>query len=100
MKSTTVVMFVASLWFIILGSLMHFNKSFQGKLENGVQNVNDKKGYIRFNSIYNIAVGLLGILVAIADYFVKEKSWVTLGVFVVIMFGASFVQSIMGKKYR
>ncbi|MBU5592450.1 hypothetical protein KQI89_11855 [Clostridium sp. MSJ-4] len=99
MKATTVVMLVASIWFIVFGILILASKGFKEKMVLSIKNAKDKEGYIRFNALYNIIIGILGIIIGIANQVVTKDN-ITLIIFIVVMLGASIIQGNMGKKYR
>ncbi len=100
MKATTIVMFVASLWFLVIGCLVLFNKSVKDKMESSIRNASDKSGYLRFNGMFNLVIGVIGIIIAIADYFVKDSAKSTLIIFIVVMLASSLLQASLGKRYK
>lgn len=98
MKSTTVVMFTTSTFFIIFGMLVLSNKKFREKMTSSTKNIRDKEGYIKFNAKYNIIIGSLGLIVGVVDNF-TSKSKLTLIMFIGVMLGASLIQSTKVKRY-
>lgn len=99
MNYTTKVIIIASIGFIIMGVTYLKNEKIKKSLrESGLYK--DADGFIRFNGIFNISIGLVGILVGISDYFFSEFSRKIVTVFAGLIIFLSIIQNIYSKKYK
>lgn len=99
LKTTTIIIIVASLWFIVFGVLTFLNKGLSGRMKAFLSGVKDKEAYLKFNGIFNIFTGLIGIILGIADYFLKDNIIAVL-IFIFLIVLAAPLQAILGKKFR
>lgn len=99
MKTTTIIMIVASLWFIVFGVLAFLNRGLSGRMKAYLSGVKDKEAYLKFNGIFNIFTGLIGIILGIVDYFLKNNIIAVL-IFIFLIVLAAPIQGILGRKFR
>lgn len=99
MTGSTLIILLASLWFIIFGLLITYNKKVREILVTGSR-VTNKEAYVKFNGIFNIILGILGLVLGVLDYFIKGYTLVFVVIFIVMMFSASLLQSLSAKKYK
>ena len=99
MSYTTKVILIASIGFIIMGVTYLKNEKIKKSLrESGLYK--DADGFIKFNGIFNISVGLIGILVGISNYFFSEFSRRIVTVFAGLIIFVSIIQNIYSKRYK
>ena len=95
MRGSTVVIILGSIGFLLMGLLSLKSKKMRNFLkDSGVYN--DIEKFMKLNGIFNISIGLLGVL----DYTSIEKSKYIVITFIIVIAIASFIQSKMLKKYR
>ncbi|SFD43161.1 hypothetical protein [Clostridium uliginosum] len=99
MKSTTIVMFIASGWFLAIGAFIMLNKKFKMKMINNTQ-AKDKEKFVEFNGKFNLILGTIGIIIGALNCFLKNNDNVFLGIFVVVMLASSIIQAKLSKKYK
>ncbi len=99
MSGSTLIILLASLWFIIFGLLILYNKKVRNIMETGSR-VTNKEAYVKFNGKFNLILGVIGLLLGALDYFIKGYTLVFVIIFIIMMFGASVLQSLSAKKYR
>lgn len=93
------VILIVSIGFIIIGTTYLKNKKIKKILrECGLYK--DANGFIRTNGIFNISIGVIGILIAISDYFVPEFSKNSLTIFGLLIIILLFIQKIYCKRYK
>lgn len=99
MGLTTLVMLIGSAGFLILGLTLSFNRKLKDKIiKSGA--MKDGEGYLKFNSIFYLAIGIVGIILSILEEFIPSYGKIFVIIFIVVMVGSSISQSILGKKYR
>jgi hypothetical protein len=99
MNYTTKVIIIASIGFIIMGvTYLKSEKIKKSLRESGLYK--DADGFIKFNGIFNISIGLIGILVGISDYFFSEVSRRIVTVFAGLIIFVSIIQNIYSKRYK
>ena len=99
MNYTTKVILIASIGFIIMGVTYLKNEKIKKSLrESGLYK--DADGFIKFNGIFNISIGLIGILVGISDYFFPEASRKIVTIFAGLIIFVSIIQTIYSKRYK
>lgn len=99
MNYITKVIFVASVGFMIMGVTYLKNEKIKKSLrESGLYK--DADGFIKFNGIFNISIGLIGILVGISNYFFPEVSKKIVTVFAGLIIFVSIIQNIYSKRYK
>ncbi|WP_315111044.1 hypothetical protein [Clostridium intestinale] len=99
MRGTTVIMVLASLWFLILGTSILLSKKVRGIIESA-SIANDKTAYVRFNAFFNLCLGGIGVLLGVVDYFFKEYSLYIVGAYAVIMISAGLIQGRLSARYK
>ncbi|MGL5380369.1 hypothetical protein [Clostridium sp.] len=99
MRATTIIMAIASIGFIIIALGVLKSKKLRNVLEQS--NVySDSSKMLKFNGIFNLSIGIIGLILSVLDYFFYEKSKIIVIIFIVVTILGSLIQSIMGKKYR
>lgn len=99
MNGATIIIIFASVGFIVMGLAMLKSE----KLENILILSNmykDTKKYIKFNGKFNVGIGVIGLMVALINYFIGQESSYIVIVFIAIMLFATIIQKILGKKYK
>ncbi len=99
MKGTTIVMILASLWLVIFGILVLRGKAVEKVVLKHKDAIKDMEGYVKFNGIFYVTMGIVGVVLSIIDYVLKDNSVTTIA-FIIFMFVAALIQGIMGKKYK
>lgn len=99
MSGSTLIILLASLWFIIFGFLILYSKKVREILETGSR-VTNKEAYVKFNGMFNIILGITGLVLGALDYFIKGYTLVFVVIFIVMMFSASLLQAFSAKKYK
>ena len=73
MKSTTLIMFLGSFGFLIIGLISLLSKRIKKYFkESGVYKDTDK--FMYYNGVFNLFLGLVGIVLGILDMIFTEKS--------------------------
>ena len=99
MSYTTKVILIASIGFIIMGITYLKNEKIKKTLrESGLYK--DADGFIKFNGIFNISIGFIGILFGISDYFFWEYSRKIVIIFAGLIIFVSIIQNIYSKRYK
>jgi hypothetical protein len=99
MRGSTIIIILGSIGFILMGLLSLKSKKIKKFLDNsGVYSDIDK--FIKFNGIFNISIGLVGVALGIADYILVEESKYIVIIFIAVIAISSLIQRIIGKKYR
>lgn len=99
MRGSTIVMIMASIGFILIGLVILGSKKIES-LMSDVKIYTDTKKFISFNGMFNIGIGVVGLLLGILDYFYAELSKYIVIVFIIIMVTASLLQNKLSKKYK
>ena len=99
MRGTTIIMVLASLWFLVLGISILKIKKIREILENSSV-ANDKTSYVKFNALFNVSLGVIGIVLGIIDYFLGQYSLYIVVGYAIIMVSAGFIQSKLSSKYK
>lgn len=98
MRSVTIVMALASAWLVIFGILI-----LKGAMDKAVDKhkdeIKDLKSYMKFNGIFYIVMGIIGLLLTLVEYFTGGNNSIVI-IFIVLMIGSGFIQGFMGKKYK
>ena len=89
MGFTTIIMFFTSILFLAMGTTLLFSKSFKNLSE-------EKKTYVKLNSIIYIFIALSSLVIAIFNYITDTK--VTIYIFVCLIFIASIIQYLLSKE--
>ena len=99
MNYITKVILIVSIGFIIMGITYLKNEKIKKALrECGLYK--DANGFIKVNGILNISIGVIGILIAISNYFFSEFSRNFLMIFAVLIIISLFIQKIYCKRYK
>ena len=99
MKITTVIMILGSLGFIVMGLISLLSKGIRNYFkESGIYN--DVDAFMKYSSIFNLAIGVIGILLGGLDHFLNESSRVIVIVYVLVIFILSIIQRSILKKYK
>lgn len=95
MDKVTIIMMLASIGFIIMGSFILFSKSLRANMDT----VSSYK-LIRQNATMNILVGIIGVVIATIGIFMNQWIKVLIIIFIIMIAILSISQYILGKKYR
>lgn len=99
MRSVTIVMALASAWLVIFGILILKGKAMDKAVDKHKDEINDLKSYMKFNGIFYIVMGIIGLLLTLVEYFTGGNNSIVI-IFIVLMIGSGFIQGFMGKKYK
>ncbi|GIM28301.1 hypothetical protein CPJCM30710_09670 [Clostridium polyendosporum] len=98
MRTTTLVLEVASILYMIFGIVLAFGKGLAQKLEKR-SNLKDSKGYVKFIGRFNIILGIVGVVLGILDFAFPNLTKVWIITFLIIMMSSSLIQNKLTKKY-
>ncbi|WP_066896299.1 hypothetical protein [Clostridium nigeriense] len=99
MKSTTLVIFLGSLGFLLMGLVSLLSKKTKKYFkESGVYKDVDK--FMKYNGIFNLSIGIAGSILGILDILLEGKSKYIIIIYIVITLTLSIVQNKLLKKYR
>ena len=99
MKSITLIMFLGSFGFLIIGLISLLNKKIKKYFkESGVYKDTDK--FMYYNGVFNLFLGLVGILLGILDMILTEKSKYIIIIYSIFIFILSTIQNKVFKKYK
>lgn len=99
MKSTTLVILLGSIGFIIIGLLSLLSKKMKSYLkESGVYSNIDK--FMKYNGMFNLSIGLIGIILGILDIILSESSKYIIVIYIIFIVALSIIQNKSLKKYR
>lgn len=99
MKSTTLVILLGSLGFIIMGVISLLSKKTKKYFkESGVYKDVDK--FMKYNGTFNLSIGIIGAVLGILDIILVEKSKYIIVVYIVFTLTLSIIQNKLLKKYR
>ncbi|MBE6055180.1 MAG: hypothetical protein E7212_15000 [Clostridium sartagoforme] len=99
MKSTALVMLLGSSGFIINALISLLSKKLKKYLkESGVYNDADK--FMHYNGIFNLAIGLIGIVLGILDILLVQKSKYIIVIYIITILIISVTQNKLLKKYK
>lgn len=99
MKSTTLIMFLGSFGFLIIGLISLLNKRIKKYFkESGVYKDTDK--FMYYNGVFNLFLGLVGIVLGILDMILTEKSKYIIIIYIIFIFILSTIQNKLLKKYK
>ena len=99
MKSTTLIMFLGSFGFLILGLISLLSKRIKKYFkESGVYKDTDK--FMYYNGVFNLFLGLVGIVLGILDMIFTEKSKYIIIIYIIFIFILSTIQNKLLKKYK
>lgn len=99
MRGSTIIIILGSLGFIIMGLISISSNRIKTMLKNsGAYNDIDK--FMKLNGTFNIAIGILGIIIGVIDYFLIEQSKYVVISFIVLIAILSLTQNITLKKYK
>lgn len=99
MKSITLIMFLGSFGFLIIGLISLLNKKIKKYFkESGVYKDTDK--FMYYNGVFNLFLGLVGILLGILDMILTEKSKYIIIIYIIFIFILSTIQNRVLKKYK
>ncbi|WP_040213653.1 hypothetical protein [Clostridium polynesiense] len=99
MAGSTLIILLGSLWFLTFGILILKSKKVQDILQTG-SSIKDKEGYFKSNGTFNIVLGVSGLILGAADFFIKKYTLVFVIIFIIMMFSASIIQAQITKKYK
>lgn len=99
MSGTTIIIILASIGFILMGLLMLKNKKLKEILISSNM-YKDTDKYIKFNGMFNIYIGILGLILGGIDYILVEKSNYIVIIFIVCMLISTIAQKIVVRKYK
>ena len=99
MKSTTLIMFLGSFGFLIIGLISLLSKRIKKYFkESGVYKDTDK--FMYYNGVFNLCLGLVGIVLGILDMIFTEKSKYIIIIYIIFIFILSTIQNKLLKKYK
>lgn len=99
MKSTTLVIVIGSLGFIVIGLVYLLNKSIKEYFRvSGIYKDVDK--FMNYNGKYNLVIGTIGLILGIVDNYFVESSKYTIIVYILVIFIFSIIQKMIIKKYK
>ena len=99
MKITSVVLVLGSLGFIFMGVVSLLSKKIQVYFkESGVYK--DSEKFMKYNGIFNLVIGLTGLILGILDIFLSDKSKILIVLYIIMIVTVSVIQKIILKKYR
>ncbi|VYU59333.1 hypothetical protein [Clostridium tertium] len=99
MKITSVVLILGSLGFILMGLVSLLSKKMKDYFkESGVYN-NSKK-FLEYNGIFNLIIGITGVIFGILDYLLLDKSRILIILYIIVIVITSTIQKKVLKKYR
>ncbi|MGN0027530.1 MAG: hypothetical protein ACI33I_11115 [Clostridium sp.] len=99
MKSTTLIMVLGSFGFLIIGLISLLNKRIKKYFkESGVYKDTDK--FMYYNGVFNLFLGLVGIVLGILDMILTEKSKYIIIIYIIFIFILSTIQNKLLKKYK
>ncbi|WP_294170696.1 hypothetical protein, partial [uncultured Clostridium sp.] len=85
MKSTTLIMFLGSFGFLIIGLISLLSKRIKKYFkESGVYKDTDK--FMYYNGVFNLFLGLVGIVLGILDMIFTEKSKYIIIIYIIFIF--------------
>lgn len=96
MKSTTIVMLLASIFVLILGIFLLVITKIKGHNSHSEKYTSK---YIIVNAKFNMGLGIIGIILSIIHNYLINLDNVILILFIVIIFIAALLQKIVSKKY-
>ncbi|MBD7913907.1 hypothetical protein H9660_01980 [Clostridium sp. Sa3CUN1] len=99
MKSTTLVILLGSLGFLVMGFVSLLSKKIKEYFkESGVYNNIDK--FMKYNGIFNLSIGIIGIILGMLDILLEEKSKYIIIIYIILTLTISIIQNKLLKKYR
>ena len=99
MKSTSLVIFLGSLGFIVNGLISLKGKKIKKYLkESGVYKDTDK--FMYYNGVFNLTMGLIGIILRVLDILLVEKSKYIIVIYIIVILIISVTQNKLLKKYK
>lgn len=99
MKSTTLIMLLGSFGFLIIGLISLLSKKIKKYFkESGVYKDTDK--FMYYNGVFNLSIGLIGIILGLLDIILTEKSKYIIVIYIAFIFILSIIQNKMLKKYK
>ncbi len=99
MRGSTIIIILGSLGFIIMGLISIRSKKIKNMLKNSGA-YNDINKFMKLNGIFNMAMGIIGIIIGIIDYFLVEQSKYVVISFIILIAILSLIQNITLKKYK
>lgn len=99
MRGSTIIIILGSLGFIIMGLISISSKKIKNMLKNSGA-YNDINKFMKLNGIFNMAMGIIGIIIGIIDYFLVEQSKYVVISFIILIAILSLIQNITLKKYK
>ncbi|MCF0149689.1 MAG: hypothetical protein HUJ77_14990 [Clostridium sp.] len=99
MKGINLIILLGSFGFLILGLISLFSKKIKKYFkESGVYKDADK--FMYYNGIFNLSIGLIGVILGLLDIIFIEKSKYIIVVYIAFIFILSIIQNIVLKKYK
>ena len=99
MKSTTLVILLGSLGFIVFGLISLLSKKIKSYFkESGVYKDTDK--FMYYNGVFNLSIGVIGIILGICDIVMLEKSKYIIVIYILFIFILTIIQNKFLKKYK
>ncbi|WP_300382205.1 hypothetical protein [Clostridium sp.] len=99
MSYITKVIIIASIGFIIMGITYLKSQKIKNSLKES-ELYKDSDRFIKFNGIFNISIGSIGILVGIINNFIPESSRIIAIIFSGVIIILSIIQNVYSKKYK
>lgn len=99
MSYTTKIIFIASIGFIIMGVTYLKSEKVKKSLRNSGL-YKDADGFIKFNGVFNISIGFIGVLVGVSDYFFSEISRQIVTIFGGLIILLTIIQNMYSKRYK
>lgn len=99
MQITTLVILLGSLGFIIMGLISLLSKKMKSYFkESGVYK--DTEKFMKYSGIFNVSIGLIGVVLGILDIALVEKSKYIVVIYIICILTLSVIQNKLLKKYR
>ncbi len=99
MNSTTLIMFLGSFGFFIIGLVSLLSKKIRNYFkESGVYKDADK--FMYYNGVFNLSIGIVGTILGLLDIILTEQSTYIIVIYIVLIFILSIIQNRVLKKYK
>ena len=99
MKSTALIIVLSSSGFIIMGLVSLLSKKIKTYFkERGVYKDVDR--FMYYNGVFNLSIGLIGVVLGILDNILSEKSKYIIVSYIFLILILSIVQNKVFKKYK
>jgi len=92
-------MLLGGFGFLIIGLISLLNKKIKKYFkESGVYKDTDK--FMYYNGIFNLSIGLIGIILGLLDIILTEKSKYIIVIYIAFIFILSIIQNRVLKQYK